>query len=332
MSITNYRCAVLGKPIAHSLSPLLHNAAYQALGLSDWSYERVEVDEAHIGQFLGSLDSNWVGLSLTMPLKTSIQTLSTSVGFWARELKVANTAILDWNNNSSLPSISLYNTDVEGIRQALLRTTGQSDHTDGRDIFPDSEVVPPDEFTPNFWSHGNGTALILGNGNTALSALAACSTLPGISNVVIAARNHHGHNRLHEYAERHAQHLRCQFVPLTQCVAYMCSASLVISTLPAHAADSLAHELVSPRSAETDGNLLGTLLDVVYSPHPSELISAWRNNSGSAISGEEMLIYQAIPQVRLMTSQYEDCWEESMVMKNMSRIEGAMRNALQEVV
>ncbi|MEU2780137.1 hypothetical protein ABZ646_46955, partial [Streptomyces sp. NPDC007162] len=66
------RAAVLGSPIAHSLSPVLHRAAYAELGLDHWSYDRFEVDEAGLPGFVEGLDSTWAGLSLTMPLKRAI--------------------------------------------------------------------------------------------------------------------------------------------------------------------------------------------------------------------------------------------------------------------
>jgi len=61
------RAAVLGHPIAHSLSPVLHRAAYAELGL-DWEYERIDVTGDSLAPFLDSLDATWAGLSLTMPL------------------------------------------------------------------------------------------------------------------------------------------------------------------------------------------------------------------------------------------------------------------------
>ena len=130
MTVIAHRCAVLGKPIAHSLSPVLHNAAYKALGLDDWAYERHEVGESDLDGFLKGLDPTWRGLSLTMPLKKTIQPYGTPSNMWAQRLKVANTAIFDWpaepgitpgatpdgaSATGSLPAIRLYNTDVMGI-------------------------------------------------------------------------------------------------------------------------------------------------------------------------------------------------------------------------
>ena len=90
MSVVNHRCAVLGKPIAHSLSPVLHNAAYRALGLDDWTYDRHEVGQDDLDGFLHGLDPSWVGLSLTMPLKKTIQPYGIPTNFWAMQLGVAN--------------------------------------------------------------------------------------------------------------------------------------------------------------------------------------------------------------------------------------------------
>ena len=80
------RAAVLGSPIAHSLSPSLHRAAYAALGLDDWRYDAVEVDEAGMAGFLAGLDASWRGLSLTMPLKRVVRPLLVAESDLAREV------------------------------------------------------------------------------------------------------------------------------------------------------------------------------------------------------------------------------------------------------
>ena len=66
------RSAVLGSPIAHSLSPVLHRVAHKELGLTNWSYDRFEVDEAELPSFFEKLGPEWAGLSLTMPLKRAV--------------------------------------------------------------------------------------------------------------------------------------------------------------------------------------------------------------------------------------------------------------------
>lgn len=88
------RCAVLGDPIAHSLSPALHRAGYAALGL-DWSYEAVRVSEDGLDGFLAGLGPQWRGLSLTMPLKRRALAIAPGVTDRARLAGGVNTLVLE---------------------------------------------------------------------------------------------------------------------------------------------------------------------------------------------------------------------------------------------
>jgi shikimate dehydrogenase len=108
------RCAVLGSPIAHSLSPVLHRAAYAALGL-DWEYERFDVSADRLADFVSGLDSSWRGLSLTMPLKEAVLELG-EVDPVARLAAAGNTLILGGRRQ-------VYNTDVPGFAWAVRRRT-----------------------------------------------------------------------------------------------------------------------------------------------------------------------------------------------------------------
>ncbi|MBK5308275.1 MAG: shikimate dehydrogenase [Frankiaceae bacterium] len=104
------RAAVLGSPIAHSLSPVLHRAAYDALGLN-WSYEAIEVTAEQLPAFLDGLDSSWGGLSLTMPLKQAVLPLLSAASELVHQVAAANTVLL--------PARRGENTDVVGIVAAL---------------------------------------------------------------------------------------------------------------------------------------------------------------------------------------------------------------------
>jgi shikimate dehydrogenase len=106
------RCAVLGSPIRHSLSPALHRAAYRELGL-DWEYDAVEVDEQGLPAFLDGLDASWRGLSLTMPLKRAVVPLLDELSGRAVEAEAANTVVLDGGRRVG------HNTDVPGVVGAL---------------------------------------------------------------------------------------------------------------------------------------------------------------------------------------------------------------------
>ncbi|MFF9851912.1 shikimate dehydrogenase [Streptomyces litmocidini] len=111
---TARRAAVLGSPIAHSLSPVLHRAAYAALGLDDWSYDRFEVDEAALPGFVTELDETWVGLSLTMPLKRAIIPLLDEVSDTAASVEAVNTVVLREDGRRIGD-----NTDIPGMIAAL---------------------------------------------------------------------------------------------------------------------------------------------------------------------------------------------------------------------
>src|SRR4029450_4377506 len=87
------RAAVWGAPIGQSLSPVLHRAAYAALGL-DWSYEAIDVDEAGLAGFLDGLDESWAGLSLTMPLKRTVIPLLHGLSATAAAVDAVNTVLL----------------------------------------------------------------------------------------------------------------------------------------------------------------------------------------------------------------------------------------------
>lgn len=144
-------CAVLGSPIAHSLSPVLHRAAYASLGL-DWNYERHEVDEAGLAGFVAGLPPHWRGLSLTMPLKFVAMRLGVPDEL-AQLVGAANTMLLD-------DPVTVHNTDVPGLTAAV-RAAGVD---------------------------GVATATVLGSGATARSAIASLGLL-GCRTVTVVARS-----------------------------------------------------------------------------------------------------------------------------------------------
>ncbi|MGW1469282.1 shikimate dehydrogenase [Streptomyces sp. NPDC002308] len=108
------RAAVLGSPIAHSLSPVLHRAAYAELGLDSWSYDRFEVDEAGLADFVEKLDAGWAGLSLTMPLKRAVIPLLDTVSAAAASVEAVNTVVFT-EDGRRLGD----NTDIPGMVAAL---------------------------------------------------------------------------------------------------------------------------------------------------------------------------------------------------------------------
>lgn len=112
---TTRRAAVLGSPIRHSLSPTLHSAAYAALGLTGWRYDAVNCDETALPTFVDQLGPEWVGLSLTMPLKRVALRVADEVSELASAVGAANTLVLGSPGKPRRAD----NTDVAGILAAL---------------------------------------------------------------------------------------------------------------------------------------------------------------------------------------------------------------------
>jgi len=106
------RAAVLGDPIDHSLSPVLHRAGYAALGL-EHSYEAIRVPSGGLAAFLATVDDGWRGLSLTMPLKREVLELVTERSERVSLAGAANTVVIDGT------SLLLDNTDLPGAGAAL---------------------------------------------------------------------------------------------------------------------------------------------------------------------------------------------------------------------
>lgn len=149
------RAAVLGSPIAHSLSPALHRAGYRALGLEEWRYDAHEVDVARLAGFVAALDDEWQGLSLTMPLKDAALALATGADEVATRSGAANTMVRGPDGGWHAT-----NTDVVGIVRALAPHVGE----DAR------------------------RALVIGAGATARSAVLALAEL-GVTTLTVRARD-----------------------------------------------------------------------------------------------------------------------------------------------
>lgn len=108
-----HQAAVLGSPVSHSLSPVIHRAGYRALGLTDWSYSAIECGQDELAGLLAGVDETWAGFSVTMPLKTTALRIADSAGETATVLAAANTLVRSgrgWHAE---------NTDAGGMVDAL---------------------------------------------------------------------------------------------------------------------------------------------------------------------------------------------------------------------
>jgi shikimate dehydrogenase len=252
-------------PIAHSLSPVLHRAAYQALGLTGWSYEAIECDETRLPAVLGRCGPDWAGLSLTMPLKRAVLPLLDEIEPLAGAVGAANTVVVSRGQRHG------HNTDVPGM-MAALAGIGVTGAPEG--------------------AHWQATVLILGGGATACSALAAARGL-GAGRVTVAVRNPARVQDLLAAAARLDVAVTLTGFDMPQDDA----PEVLISTVPAGAAD-----IYAKRIAHRD-LVPGHLLDVIYHPWPTALAAAAHQANVPVAGGLDLLLHQAADQVTLMTGR-----------------------------
>lgn len=270
--------AVIGSPIEHSLSPVIHRAAWAQLGIDGWEYHRLEQDTDSLPGFIAGLGADCAGLSVTMPCKQAVMPLLDVIDPLASAVGAVNTVV------PSSGVLAGFNTDVTGIASAVRRACSMAGCS-----------VP-------------SSALVLGARATASSALAALGEL-GITSSTVAARRFGGPGSVVAAASRLGVTIEQVLWSDAEAVDRAASsADLVISTLPASAADPLAERL-----RVREGQIL---LDVVYSPRDTALRRAFESAGGVVAEGTDMLVFQAGAQVQLMTGRSPDT--------------GVMREALEE--
>ncbi|MDI9628605.1 MAG: shikimate dehydrogenase [Acidobacteriota bacterium] len=261
------RCAVIGNPIAHSLSPLLHRTAYAQLGIADeFRYDAFEVTPETLPGFLAGLGDEWVGLSVTAPNKQALLDHGEPDPV-AAALRAGNTLILGRGGKPN----RIYNTDVTGLLAALDRAG----------------------------VNRASTAILLGNGATARSALWAAGRL-GVREVVVCARDAaRALASLADIATRAEVELAVQPFgrPPELPAAWGGQADLLISTVPVRLPPELASALVK---------LASTVFDVVYNFYPSQLDKAAAEAGVALLDGLDLLVSQGVDQIRLMTGRDAD--------------------------
>jgi len=196
------RCAVLGSPIAHSLSPALHRAAYDYLGLSDWEYQRHQVEADQLAGFVADLDQSWRGLSLTMPLKVAALELGDP-----DELSIlaeaGNTMIFDSGQRK------VYNTDVGGLVSAFAAAGVEKINS----------------------------ATVLGSGATARSSVISAARMGAETVRLMARRPDHAEHTFAGLAERLKINLQvCAWGPAVP------ASDVLISTVTKGATDPIAEQ------------------------------------------------------------------------------------------
>lgn len=274
--------AVLGSPIVHSKSPVIHQAAYRVLS-EDWAYSRFEVAKGGLKRFIENDGIVYDGFSVTMPLKENAFQFATTHDIFSELTGAANTLVkIDsiWN---------AFNTDIFGIVQAISLNS--------------SSIIT--------------SALILGSGATAKSALVALAQISPTAEVKIWARNKAAREGLIDFGKSIGLNISlARFIGVA-----IKKTDLTISTLPGGATDDLATKLAKRKALKPRG----PLLDVAYDPWPSKLATFWTSRSQPVVSGLEMLLWQAVAQIRIFKFG-----NANQPLPNEIAVVQAMRNALAE--
>lgn len=207
------RAAVLGSPIDHSRSPDLHLAAYRALGLSDWTYERIECTAERLATVVDTADADVVGFSVTMPAKRAALDHADARTTRAELVGSANTLVRTesgWRADC---------TDIDGMTGAL------------------------DEFGTG--ALRGGGAVLVGAGGTALPSVYAMREA-GISELVVIARDLNRATGVVDLASRLGVHVTVVGWQVTDELTARCRVSdVLVSTVPADAAATLVPALSS---------------------------------------------------------------------------------------
>ena len=256
--------AVIGQPIHHSLSPLMHNAALAELGLN-WRYMGLEVAPDRLAPAITGLAAvGCRGLSVTIPHKEQVQPLLSGMDPLAAAVGAVNCLIPDGNGGWRGT-----NTDVMGF------------------VAPLQGQLRP-----------GGTALVLGSGGVVRAVLRGCCDL-GVERVVLRGRNRHKLEALARDVADWAPPLTLSS-PDEALEPHLACSSLVVNGTPLGMADLKDQ---SPLSVEQLAQLPpeATVYDVVYTPRPTKLLRLAAARQLRTIDGLEMLVQQGAAALKLWT-------------------------------
>jgi shikimate dehydrogenase len=200
------KAAVLGSPIAHSRSPQLHLAAYRALGLAGWTYDRIECSADELPNLVAGFGPEWVGVSVTMPGKFAALRVADERTARAELVGSANTLV------RSITGWRADNTDIDGVTGAL----GQA----------------------------SGNAIVVGSGGTAPAVVVGLAGT-GVQRITIAARNRNKAAPLVALAQRSGVEGRWCDIDGGELAHAVVDVGVVVNTIPADAAARYAPTLAA---------------------------------------------------------------------------------------
>ena len=259
------RAAVLGSPISHSLSPVIHNRAYRELGV-EGQFEAIEVKSGELADFFtrAKRAGIWCGFSLTMPLKEEVIALADSVDQAARQIGSANCALFATDSSQK---ISVRSTDTYGFTWVIRKSEEL-----GKKITTESKVC------------------VIGAGATARAAIYALDGL--VAEIEVISRSAHRESALQLCVKKSLLSIK----PWAE-LSSAFSRDLIINTTPKETTDELVEAIKSAH------NRSGVFIDAIYAPAPRATLAQWRSFNLPVIDGVDLLIAQALPQIKEMTGK-----------------------------
>lgn len=249
------RAFVVGHPIAHSRSPLIHGHWLKTHGV-DGSYERLDIAPENFASFLKSLRENgFAGGNVTIPHKEAAFRLVDSLTARARTIGAVNTLVLEDDGR-----LSGDNTDAHGFIAHL-------DQSLGRD-----------------WPlRGSGNALVLGAGGAARAIVAGLAERG--CRIRVANRTPERTRSLVPIDPSRIEPLAWESIPeaLAQTGLLVNTTSLGMNGHPPLDID------VSPLPSEA------AVADIVYVPLETRLLAQARARGLATVDGLGMLLHQAVP-------------------------------------
>ncbi|MEZ2121225.1 shikimate dehydrogenase [Corynebacterium sp. CCM 9203] len=277
--VIRHKVAVLGQPVEHSLSPVIHTAGYRAAELHDWAYSRIDCSAEDLPGLVATAGHEYVGFSVTMPGKFAALSFADEATSRATAIGSANTLVRTRNGWRA------DNTDCEGVLAAL-------------DALGIIRV------------EGSSRAVLVGAGGTARPALWALGQA-GFREVTLINRSDRSAEFTNLASNLGINLQWCSFD--TEAVRKAArGATVVISTVPANAAEGLAGSLAQ-----------APIVDVIYDPWPTPLAVAALNSGVPVVGGDIMLLGQALSQfeqftaVRAPREAMREALEQALAAKGM---------------
>ena len=261
---------LLGQPVNHSLSPVMHNAAYKEMGL-DWCYIPIPCEKTNLKQITKALRLiNFIGLNVTIPHKQEVLKACNILTSIANNIQAVNTLIPE-KNNQWLGA----NTDVEGFIMPLK----------DQNLF-------------------NKNAVIIGCGGSARAVVMGLNNL-NVNKITIIGRNEKSLNIFVESMKILSKNNSVCIEGINNnkhnVTPYIEEADLIINTTPIGMNSIETKEENIPLGDKIWNNLsIKTILyDLIYNPRPTNWLKIGRQKNCLTIDGLDMLVEQGALSIKL---------------------------------